>query len=128
MAEIQLPTKNTQDSIKQDTINILSNFPISGGTDFSKQIPKLAGTVFTGESAYTILDVTGSGMLTNLTSTDSISKTVSIVVDGVILGGGKFNINGLLNFGLFIYFSQSLKVMCARSSEAENIKVFYSLE
>ena len=66
MAEILLPTAAKQDLIKQDTAEILNQFPISGGTDWQSRRAIVANRDF--ESLYrgsttTFLQVTGKGII-----------------------------------------------------------------
>jgi len=69
MPEINLPTKVVQDAIKSDTTQILSKFPLSGGTNF------LEGTLVQGRS------ITGKGLLVAAVNEGAAA---TITVDGVI--------------------------------------------
>lgn len=107
MPEISLPTKATQDAIKQDTTNILSQFPISGGTDWSKYSPiqNSSQVVLPGTSTTNILNITGSGYLDiafmlQIASPGNIRLKVTIDGQVVHHSGGVIGSNiviGLLN-------------------------------
>lgn len=114
MAEIHLPTKATQDSIKQDTNNILSNFPISGGTDFFE------GNFHSSQAGGNrgnnmILDVNGKGILTHLSYNYTSTPEFTIEVDGgdiirIVLGSRSTS-------SPFIPFKTSLKVYSESSTK-----------
>ncbi|WP_370221983.1 hypothetical protein [Cytobacillus sp.] len=117
MPEINLPTKATQDLIKQDTADILSQFPISGGTDWSKLTPAFSYTstaASASSSAGTLLDITGKGILTGVYIRGGVtnsSNNIRITIDGVVVGGW-INSYGAAGDAVPITykFNQSLKV------------------
>jgi hypothetical protein len=131
--EINLPTKTTQDSIKvetdkiqsikNDTTSILGNFPISGGTDWSETIPKLAGSE-SGSASNTIIDITGSGYLFSITSVNTSNVNNNVYIDGVLIGNFKASYSSGVS-GVF-RFNNSLKVVS--DTQSRWVMVGYSLE
>ena len=67
MVEIHLPTKVTQDSIKNDTQYIKGQFPISGGTDFVNGLFS-STTILTDHHNNEILKINGEGIITVLSN------------------------------------------------------------
>lgn len=129
MAEIHLPTKATQDSIKTETDKIQSvrndtqfiknQFPISGGTDFSDGIPKFLGAVTTNSVGVTAVSVQGSGILVAISNTNSGANFISIDIDGrkiVPDSGTSVTLQGLSTLVFLYGFKESLAVKCSSLS------------
>jgi hypothetical protein len=133
MPEINLPTKAQQDSIKaetdkiqsikNDTTSILGNFPISGGTDWGKTIPKIAGSE-SGSASTTILDITGSGYLFSVTSVNTSNVNNNVYIDGVLVGNFKAGYYAGV-FGVF-RFNNSLRIVS--DTQSRWVMVGYSLD
>lgn len=71
MEVFNLATKEMQDAIKQDTTDILSNFPI---------LNALEGTVFKSTSD---VDITGKGVFIGFVNTTTEARQITIILDGV---------------------------------------------
>ena len=83
MAEINLPTKTMQDSIKGDTTSILNQLPSIAGTDFSKLKPILSGYSTEATTKSMVLSVTGKGMIHSIMP--DRNDMIHITIDGVPL-------------------------------------------
>ena len=102
--------KTSTSSIKADTQNILAQFPISGGTDFSKLTFKTT-TSRTSHFAYKVVEISGSGFM-NYLSCFASSAYFSIQVDG----GTIYELEVFNTASFMIRFNSSLKVYTSTSS------------
>lgn len=104
-----LPSYEQQQAIKQDTENILANFPINGGTDFHSFTPMFILAQPASEYSFnTILQVSGKGILSNINSISYSVKT-KITIDGVVVIPN-LTVQPSGNASLLIPFKTSLKV------------------
>lgn len=106
MEVLNLATKEKQDEI-------LSNFPISGGTDFSSYTPIVtsATSLLLSSANGVVLDVTGSGILTNIFVRTVDFLASKIVVDGTELDiGSQMRIASASSTNVFISFNSSLTI------------------
>lgn len=78
MAEIHLPTKVTQDSIKIDTQFIRGQFPISSGTNISDLRFMTNYSEPTVHLKEPILDIQGKGILYTISTSSSANFVVEI--------------------------------------------------
>ncbi len=105
--ELNVATKQQADSIKQDTEDILSNFPI---------LNALEGTVF---HSTTDTIITGKGVLIGFVNTTASARQIDITLDGVV-------IPIYTNNGSTTIVSLPFKEEC-RISNANGINCIYSL-
>lgn len=112
MPEINLPTKAGQDSIKQDTTNILSQFPISGGTDFSVMSQNITRASSNPTTHVEFLSVTGSGYLNSISQQVDSGGVgyVQITVDGVVVFDNALAARNGVSLSLMLRFNQSLVI------------------
>lgn len=133
MAEIHLPTKVTQDSIKQDTEFIKGQFPIEGGTDFTK------GTSFyetflnttTGTTPHTIFEITGRGIVDHITIRSGSSQThYTIEADGrkvLPSNASVIYINPSSTREINLFFGFSNRFVIKASATDPQIEISYTL-
>lgn len=127
---IYIADKQTLDLVKQDTMGILSQFPISGGTDFSTYDMKVVRPTI-GNTQKTALDIVGSGMVNTIIGAGNSSwyYNVYITVDGMSLGlirvGGPFgNLSNLM-----LFFKESILIEAQYSYNSNvQITIMYGLE
>lgn len=118
MEVLNLATKEKQDEI-------LSNFPISGGTDFIEGVPLFARHTASGDTYTEVMSVEGRGVLTGImqrTNNSSGKGYVKVFADGVEIYLGYFT-DGLevSSISPFIGFKHSLQVL--HSSLTTNFSV-----
>jgi len=118
MPEINLPTKVGQDSIKQDTANILANFPISGGIDWSKSTA--GGFYKSPEAHYTnnVVSITGKGILTCLRAPLATGTGFRIEVDGKTTEKLDLSMTTGSNLSLLLPFNTSIKVSSSQAGSS----------
>jgi hypothetical protein len=123
MPEINLPTKGTQDAIKQDTTNILGQFPISGGIDWASKSVATSSEINGSMTGYTSINITGSGYLVALNNDSNNVVNVSVQIDG----GDIYNVVLTTYSSVTIYpvrFNQSLQV----NAEVSNVRTWAVLD
>lgn len=114
MTQINLPTYEQQEAIKQDTQNILAQFPISGGTDFSK-LTFGSNTTLSSHYNYKVIEINGSGFLTSLSIANS-TAFFSIQVDDKAI----YRIEAYGGYAsLLVRFNTNLKVYVETSNRSQ---------
>lgn len=125
MPEIQLPTKSTQDAIKQDTTTILSNFPVKTGTDFNNRTLLTTSSIVGSHLPNLILNVNGKGLLHFILYTHAtIGHKVTFQIDNGPITELSPNIVGQI-YPFVVGFSSNLKVY---ASHATVFTIIYSIE
>lgn len=117
-----LPSYEQQEIIKQNTQEILNQFPISGGTDFlsGQYVQKLTST----HLSTTALEISGSGILLNFRQGGS-SNMMRVQVDGGSINEMVFQVNQT-QFCL-IPFKQSLKITMYDAASVAGVNFGYLL-
>lgn len=117
---INLATEEKQDQI-------LSNFPISSGTDFASYSPFISciSTAYSRPSV--LLTVTGSGILTCIQMLNYSLTAVKITIDGTNIAPQNISFSAGSSTSVFIPFSTSLKIEGHSPNAGSGIAQFYYL-
>jgi len=131
MPSIGIADKTTLDAVKTDTTSILSNFPISGGTDWSTKTPGMSTQTLSSNYSNTLVDITGSGYLVAIFNNTGNGTDISIKVDG----GASFwkrialmSSSANASFPFFIRFETSLLVTASSTLSAHLFGCQYILD
>ena len=129
--------KSDTATIKTNTQNILAQFPISGGVDWSAKTPKGVSARTASTSLVSIVSVSGKGYLTGISqfieTATGYFGFVEVIIDGVTIVSSSYRFCGYGASGTFnsiMRFNKSLVVKHKSHSDSYgvNTKVFYLLD
>lgn len=120
---INLPTYEQQQDIKQDTSEILNQFPISAGTDFSQLNTFIQlHSESSSPSGSSIIEVSGSGYLCFIGAT---GQQTGLTIDGQYKGLISTNVVTYFNM---LRFESGFKLQWFGSTTASRPAIVYILD
>lgn len=106
MEVLNLATKEKQDEI-------LSNFPIRGGTDFNNGVFSTTD-IQSSHKSYKILNIDGKGIVTSISNATSGVRNYTIQVDGGDIFG--LDVGNNMSVSVFIPFNTSIVIKASNDA------------